>query len=79
MSFQKFKFISFCIGGRHHTSTTNIVGDITISKKFGKEIEILTLRCSNCNRKISMTVSDNVILREGLQNFFKNLLNSKKI
>ena len=29
MSFQKFKTESYCVGGRHRSGTTNIVGDIT--------------------------------------------------
>ena len=35
MSSQKYKTNSFCVGGRQHSSTTNITGDITI-KKTGK-------------------------------------------
>ena len=33
MSFQKFNTNSYCVGGRHYSSTTNIGGDITINKK----------------------------------------------
>ena len=33
MSTQKFKTNSYCVGGRHHSSTTNNTGDITINKK----------------------------------------------
>ena len=71
MSFQKFKSDSYCVGGRHRSATKNIVGDITINKKTGKEV--LVGKCVKCNRKKTMIVSDNVIQAEGLGDFFKNL------
>ena len=73
MRSQKFKTNSYCVGGRHHSSTTNITGDISINKKTGKEVRLLIGRCSICNRKKSMVVSDNVTRAEGLGDFFKNL------
>ena len=73
MSSQKFKTDSFCVGGRHRSSTKNIVGEITINKKTGKEVKLLAGKCVICNRKKTMIVSDNVIQAEGLGNFFKNL------
>ena len=73
MSFQKFKSDSFCVGGRHRSSTSNITGDITINKKTGKEVKLLVGKCAICNRKKTMIVSDNVIQAEGLGDFFKNL------
>ena len=73
MSFQKFKTNSYCVGGRHHSSTSNITGDITIKKKSGKEVKLLVGKCAICNRKKTMIVSDNVIQAEGLGDFFKNL------
>ena len=73
MSSQKFKTDSYCVGGRHRSSTKNIVGEITISKKTGKEVKLLAGKCVICNRKKTMIVSDNVIQAEGLGNFFKNL------
>ena len=73
LSSRKFKTNSYCVGGRHHSSTTNITGDITINKKTGKEVKLLIGRCSICKRKKSMVVSDNVIRAEGLGNFFKTL------
>ena len=73
MSSQKFKTNSFCVGGRHHSFTTNITGDISINKNTGKEVKLLIGRCSICNRKKSMVVSDNVIRAECLGDFFKNL------
>ena len=33
MSFVKFKNISYCVGGKHYSTTTNIRGDITVNKK----------------------------------------------
>ena len=30
MSSQNFKTNGYCVGGRHHSSTTKITGDITI-------------------------------------------------
>ena len=47
-----------------------IYGDIT-----SKDIEVLIGCFSNCNRKKSMTVSDNTIQAESLGSFFKNLGN----
>ena len=73
MSFQKFKKDSYCVGGRHRSSTSNITGDITIDKKTGKEVKLLVGKCAICNRKKTMIVSDNVIQAEGLGDFFKNL------
>ena len=68
MSFQKFKSDSYCIGGRHRSATIKIYGDIT-----SKGTKVLIGYCSVCNRKKSMTVSDNTIKAEGLGSFFKNL------
>ena len=73
MSSQKFKTNSYCVGGRHHSSTSNNSGDITINKKTGKEVNILVGKCVICNRKKTMIVSDNVIQAEGLGDFSKNL------
>ena len=73
MSFQKFKSDSYCVGGRHRSATKNIVGDITINKKTGKEVKLLVGKCVICDRKKTMIVSDNVIQAEGLGDFFKNL------
>ena len=68
MSFQKFKSDSYCVGGRHRSATVKIYGDIT-----SKGSKILIGCCSVCNRKKSMTVSDNTIKAEGLGDIFKNL------
>ena len=68
MSFQKFKSDSYCVGGRHKSVTVKIYGDIT-----SKGSKVLIGFCSICNRKKSMTVSDNTIKAEGLSSFFKKL------
>ena len=68
MSFNKFKSDSYCVGGRHRSATIKIYGDIT-----SKGSKVLIGYCSICERKKSMTVSDNTIKAEGLGSFFKNL------
>ena len=68
MSFRKFETDSYCVGGRHRSATIKIYGDIT-----SKGSKVLIGYCSVCNRKKSMTVSDNTIKAEGLGSFFKNL------
>ena len=73
MKFRKLKTDSYCVGGRHRSATKNIVGDITINKKSGKEVKLLVGKCVICDRRKTMIVSDNVIQAEGLGDFFKNL------
>ena len=73
MSFQKFKSDSYCVGGRHRSSTKDIVGNITINKKTGREVKLFVGKCVICSRRKTMIVSDNVIQAEGLGDFFKNL------
>ena len=51
MSFQNFKSDSYCVGGRHRSDTKDIVGDITINNKTGKEVKLLVGKCVICNRK----------------------------
>ena len=68
MSFNKFENDSYCVGGRHRSATTKIYGNIN-----SKGSKVLIGFCSICNRKKSMTVSDNTIKAEGLGSFFKNL------
>ena len=70
MSFQKFETDSYCVGGRHRSATIKIYGDIT-----SKGSKVLIGYSSVCNRKKSMTVSDNTIKAEGFFSFFKNLGN----
>ena len=74
MNSQKFKSDSYCVGGKHRSSTKNITGEVTFNKKKnGKEIKLLVGKCVICDRKKSMIVSDNTIQAEGLGDFFKNL------
>ena len=51
MSFQKLESDSYCVGGKHRSSTKNIVGDITINKKTGKEVKSLVGKCVISDRK----------------------------
>ena len=73
MSFQKIKTNSYCVGQKHYSGTKNIVGEITLNKKTGREIKLLVGQCSICKRKKSMIVSDNTIEAESLGVFFKNM------
>ena len=73
MSFQKFKSDSYCVGGRHKSGTKNIVGEISVNEKTGKEIKLLVGKYVVCDKRKSMIVSNNVIQAEGLGDFFKNL------
>ena len=68
MTFNKFKTDSYCVGGRHRSTTVKIYGDIT-----SKGSKVLIGYCSVCNRKKSMTVSDDTKKAEGLGDFFRNL------
>ena len=68
MSFNKLTSDSYCVGGRHRSSTVKIYGDIT-----SKSSKVLIGYCSICNRKKSMTVSDNTIKAEGLGSFLQKL------
>ena len=51
MSFQKFKSNSYCVGARHRSATKNIVGDITIIKKTGKQVKLPVGKCVICDGK----------------------------
>ena len=68
MSFEKFKSDSYCVGGKQRSGTTKVYGDITAEGS-----KVLIGFCSICNRKKSMTASDNTIQAEGLHDFFKIL------
>ena len=37
MNFQKLKSDGYCVGGRHNFGTKNIVGEIRVNKKTGKD------------------------------------------
>ena len=73
MKFNKFKSDSYCVGGKHRSSTKNITGEVTVNKKTNKQIKLLVGKCVICDRKKSMIVSDNTIEAECLGDFFKNL------
>ena len=68
MTFNKIETNSYCVGGRHKSATKNIYGSIT-----SKGSKVVIGYCSICNRKKSMTVTDNTINAECLGDFFKNL------
>ena len=68
MTFNIFKTDSYCVGEGHRSATVKIHGDVTF-----KVSKVLIGYCSVCNRKKSMTVSDDTIKAEGLGDFFKNL------
>ena len=56
-----FESDSYCVGERHRSATIKIYGIIT-----SKDKKILIGYCSYCNRKKSLTVSDNTIIADGL-------------
>ena len=68
MSFIKTKSDSYCVRGRHGSAAVRIYGDIT-----SKGSKVLIGYCSICNRKKSMTFSDNTNKAESLRDFFKIL------
>ena len=78
MSFNKFKNNSYCVGGKHYSTTINIRGDITQNKKTGAPVKLLRGICSTCKRNKSLIVSDQTIQAEGLGNFFKHLGSAAK-
>ena len=41
MNSNKFKTNSYCVGGKHYSGTKNIVGEITLNKRTGKEIKLI--------------------------------------
>ena len=45
-SYEKFKNKSYCVGGRHYTSTIDIKPKITYNKKTGKEVKLFEGKCS---------------------------------
>ena len=67
MTFNKFETNNYCVGGRQISATKNNYGSITSESN-----KVLTGYCSICNREKSMTVGDNTIKAEGLDDFFKN-------
>ena len=70
---KKFKFNSYCVGGRHDSGTNNIRGFIT-----SKDTKMLTCNCVNCKRNKSMTDSDATIEAEGLKVLVELQLTSER-
>ena len=73
MSFSKFKNNSYCVGGKHYSTTTNIRGDITQNEKTGAPVKLLRGTCSSCKRNKSLIVSDQTIQAEELGDFFRGI------
>ena len=73
MSFIKYKNNSYCVGGKHYSTTINIRGDITQNKKTGAPGKLLRGTCSSCKRNKSLIVSDQTIQAEGLGDFFRGI------
>ena len=73
MSFNKFKKNSYCVGGKHNSTTTNLHGDIR-----NKNIKMLRGTCMMCSRNKSLIVSDQTIKGERLGDFFKHLGSAAK-
>ena len=65
MSFSKFKNNSYCVGGKHYSTTINIRGAFTQNKKTGAPVELLRGTCSTCKRNKSLIVSDQTKQAEG--------------
>ena len=73
MSYNKFINISYCVGGKHHSPTTNIYGDAR-----NNNVKMLRGTCMLCSRNKSLIVSDRTINGEGLGDFFKHLGSAAK-
>ena len=41
MSYQRFKNNSYCVGGKHYSSTNSIRGDYSHNKKTGVSLKLL--------------------------------------
>ena len=50
MSFSNFKNVSYRVGGKHCSATTNIRGDITENKKTGMPVQLFGGTCVTCER-----------------------------
>ena len=59
------------VGETHRSAAINIAGDTTSIRRTGKENKLVIDPCSKCNRKKSMSVSDNTIAAESLGDLFK--------
>ena len=80
MSFETFKTNCYYVAKKHYYGTINIVGGIIFIKKTGEKIKLLIGRCSICNRKKSVILSDNTIAAGDLGDLFRSLgKNSLKV
>ena len=72
-----FKNYSYCcVGGSHHSSTTNVEPVIPFYFKTGEENAIFKCECSVCKKTQTKTVSDKTIKADMLENFKKTLRES---
>ena len=78
MSFQKFKTNSYCVGGKHRSSTRNIAGEITFNKNSGKEIKLLVGLCEVCIRFFLIIVFKQRVLENSSRNWGKALVKQLK-
>ena len=70
MRFQNFEYYSKCFGGRHRSSTTNVISDRTFIENTGNKKQMFIGLSSKCVRRKSLTASDNTIVTERLSDFF---------
>ena len=73
MSYNKFINISYCVGGKLYSPTTNIYRDAR-----NNNVKMLRGTCMICSRNESLIVSDRTISGEGLGDFFKHLGSAAK-
>ena len=64
--------ISYCVGQKHYSGSKNIVVEITLNKKTGREIRLLVGQNSIFKKK-SRIVSNITTEAEGFGDFFRNL------
>ena len=68
ISFEEIKTKSYCVGGRHRSSITNIFGGRT-----SKSDKVFLARVHYVIEKKSLTVSHNIVAAESLGDFFKSI------
>ena len=71
-AFGKVKNISYCVGGKLYSATTNNRGDIT-QDKTGGAVKLIRGTCVTGKRNKCLKVSDQPIQTEGLFDFFKHI------
>ena len=67
MSFEKFKTDFDCVGGRRHSSTRSLEGDVTLTGQ-----KILIGKCVHCGRKTSKIICYNTIAAKGMDKAFEH-------